>query len=143
MTTKNPVQRFDMDAEDIDRLMSAFYARIRAHDTLGPIFIRAVGAPGDPHWKDHEAKIASFWRNAILMDREYRGSPMQAHFLNGEVKPEHFEPWLDLFHMTARDVLSPDKAASICALADRIGKGLRWGLESATENRLGEVPNLR
>lgn len=142
MAAPNPLQRFDMEREDIDRLMAAFYARIRRHEVLGPIFLRAVGPESDrAAWQAHEAKIASFWRNAILMDREYQGSPMQAHLQNGEVEPGHFELWLALFHETARDVLTPEKAASISALAERVGKGLRWGLESARP-LTGGVPIL-
>jgi hemoglobin len=140
MTDQNPLQRFDMDREDIDRLMRAFYARIRRHEVLGPIFARAVSPEDGPEWRAHEDKIASFWRNAILMDREYRGSPMQAHVTNGEVRPEHFPMWLEVFHETARDVLPPEKAASMSALAERIGRGLRWGLESVLEREADAGP---
>lgn len=143
MTLPNPLQRFDMDPEDIDRLMRVFYTRIRAHDVLGPIFARAIAPEDGPDWRAHEAKIASFWRNAIQIDRDYRGSPMQAHFMNGEVRPEHFPLWLELFHDTAREVLSPQKAASISALAERIGQGLRWGLESASARHDQGPPKLR
>ncbi|MBV7408445.1 group III truncated hemoglobin [Maritimibacter sp. DP1N21-5] len=144
MTDQSPLQRFPMEREDIDRLMTAFYARIRKHKVLGPIFARAIAPENGPEWKVHEEKIASFWRNAILMDRDYRGSPMQAHVTNGEVMPEHFPLWLEVFHETARDVLPPEKAASMSALAERIGQGLRWGLESVQE-RQGQSgpPNLR
>lgn len=143
MNDQNPLQRFDMDREDIDRLMRAFYARIRAHDVLGPIFARAISAQDGDEWRAHEDKIASFWRNAIQIDREYRGSPMQAHLMNGEVKPEHFPIWLGLFHDTAREVLPAGKAAAISALAERIGQGLRWGLESAQERHDQGPPKLR
>lgn len=137
----NPLQRFPMERAEIDRLVAAFYARVRRHEVLGPIFIRAIGPEGDPHWPEHEAKIASFWRNAILMDREYQGRPMQAHLMNGEVRPEHFALWLDLFEATAHDVLPDDKATPISALARKIGKGLKWGLESATQPQ-GGIPKL-
>lgn len=143
MSEQNPLQRFPMESADIDRLVAAFYTRVRRHEVIGPIFARAISDQNDDTWRAHETKIASFWRNAIQIDRDYRGSPMQAHFMNGEVKPEHFPIWLGLFHDTARDVLTPEKAAAISALADRIGQGLRWGLESAQERHDSGPPNLR
>ena len=143
MNEQNPLQRFPIDREEIDTLMRVFYARMRKHEVLGPIFARAIAPEDGAVWRAHEEKIAGFWRNAILMDRGYQGSPMQAHFQNGEVKPEHFPIWLELFHDTARDVLPPEKAASMSALAERTGKGLRWGLESAQERHDQGPPKLR
>ena len=144
MTDNTPLQRFPMEREDIDRLVHAFYARVRQHEVLGPIFARAIAPDEGPEWAHHDEKIASFWSNAILMDRDYRGSPMQAHVTNCEVMPEHFPIWLGVFHETARDVLPPEKAASMSALADRIGQGLRWGLESLHQ-RMADTgpPKLR
>ena len=65
MSSTNPLQRFDMTVEDIDRLMKAFYGRIRRHEILGPVFLKAVGE-GRDEWIEHESKIASFWRNALF-----------------------------------------------------------------------------
>lgn len=135
------LQRFPMTHEEIDRLMAAFYARIRRHDVLGPIFLRAVGED-DPAWREHEAKIASFWRNAILMDREYSGNPMAVHMMNPEIKVEHFATWLELFRKVAEEVLPPDKARNITGLANRIGQGLSYGVENARRTR-GAPPSLR
>ena len=88
----------------------------------------------------HEAKIAGFWRAAFQIDHSFRGSPMQAHVTTGEVRPEHFPLWLETFHATARDVLPADKAARMSALADRVGQGLRWGLESVLERQNASGP---
>ena len=128
------MQRFEIDSEEIDRLVDAFYARIRNHEILGPIFLRAVGA-GDDVWRRHEAKIASFWRNAVGIDRSYEGTPMRVHLENLEVQPEHFPVWLALFHEVAAEVLPPDRAERICALADRIGQGLAMGLMSGRHDK--------
>ncbi|PIE07103.1 MAG: globin family protein [Rhodobacterales bacterium] len=137
--------KFDIEAQDIDRLVAAFYARVRAHEKLGPVFARAI-APDDhagegPEWRAHEAKIAAFWRNACGLDRSYSGSPMRAHVENPEVRPGMFSSWLDLFGETARDVLTPDKAASITALAERIGQSLRYQVTQRGQDR-GAPPKL-
>jgi hemoglobin len=34
--------------EEIDRLVETFYARVRQHHRLGPIFEKAVGPDGSP-----------------------------------------------------------------------------------------------
>ena len=40
------------------------YAAIHQNPGLGPVFAAHV-----TDWPAHEAKIAAFWRNAILMER--------------------------------------------------------------------------
>lgn len=124
--TPNPMQLFDITAADVDRVVDVFYARIRQHPDLGPVF--AAHIQGD-EWTPHEAKIASFWRNAILKERSYSGNPMQVHMLAGNVKPEHFAKWLGLFDQVLAEELPPATARSFSALAHRIGRGLKLGLE--------------
>jgi hemoglobin len=127
MDKVTPLQRFDMTHDDVNILMTSFYASIRAHSILGPIFETAIAKSGET-WHTHEAKIASFWRNAILMDRNYQGNPMRVHMMNQDIMPEHFPIWLDLFEEAAQQVLSADKATNISALARRIGAGLTFGV---------------
>ncbi|WBU65657.1 group III truncated hemoglobin [Paracoccus aerodenitrificans] len=116
--------RFDITAEEIDRVVAVFYAAIRQDEVLGPVFANHV-----TDWPEHEDKIARFWRNAILSERSYDGSPMRAHMQAGDVKPEHFPLWLALFDKTLRRVLPDHSAEAWSALAHRIGAGLRMGVE--------------
>jgi len=62
--------RFPLTPDQIDRVVTLFYAAIRRHEVLGPIFARHV-----TDWPEHEEKIARFWRNAILAERGYDGNP--------------------------------------------------------------------
>lgn len=116
-----------LTSEQIDRLVAVFYARIRKHNVLGPVFMRAVG-DDDDNWRHHEARIASFWRNASGLDRSFSGNPMRKHLANPEIVPEQFPHWLGLFRQTAKDVLPPAQASEIADLADRIGRSLSMGL---------------
>ena len=116
--------RFPISADDIDQVVIRFYAAVRNDPTLGPIFAHHV-----TDWPAHEAKIAGFWRNAILFERSYDGNPMQAHMRAGNVKPAHFDIWLGLFDQTVTDVLPEMTAQAWSALAHRIGRGLRYGVE--------------
>ena len=120
-------QKFPITEDQIDTLVAAFYARIRVHPELGPVFLRAIGT-SDAAWRAHEARIASFWRNAVGMDRSFSGNPMRKHMENREIVPELFPAWLALFRQTAEEILPREAALGIAALADRIGKGLSFGL---------------
>ena len=129
--------RINVTPEQIDRVVAVFYAAIRRHEVLGPIFGRHV-----TDWPEHEEKIARFWRNAILYERSYDGNPMRTHMQAGDVKAEHFAPWLMLFDETLRRTLPADLAAQWSALAHRIGAGLRMGVEDLRERPTG-APILR
>ncbi|MCB1388801.1 MAG: group III truncated hemoglobin [Rhodobacteraceae bacterium] len=115
--------RFPITAAEIETVVADFYAFVREHPGLGPVFAAHVA-----DWPAHEAKIARFWRNAILFERCYDGNPMQAHIAAGNVRPGMFAPWLGLFDMVLRRNLRPEQAEAWSALAHRIGTGLRAGL---------------
>ena len=95
--------RFDVTADQISRVVQTFYAAVRRHEVLGPVFAGHV-----TDWPAHEERIASFWRNAILYERGYDGNPMQVHRRAGDVKPAHFDDWLMLFDATLIRVLPRD-----------------------------------
>lgn len=118
-----PLARFAITPAEIDRVVAEFYAVVRSHPGLGPVFAAHV-----TDWPAHEEKIARFWRNAIFLERSYDGNPMQAHRDAGNVRPGMFEIWLGLFDSVLRRELPAETAAAWSALAHRIGAGLRYGL---------------
>lgn len=128
--------RFPVTPEQIERVVALFYDRVRAHPMLGPVFAVHV-----TDWPAHEARIAAFWRNAILFERSYDGNPLAVHQRAGNVRPGMFAPWLALFDQTLRDTLPPDTATAWSALAHRIGEGLRYGVTPTTPR--GQPPILR
>lgn len=115
--------RFPIARADIETIVSAFYKRVRQDSILGPVFAQHV-----TDWDAHEAKITLFWANAILMERNYSGNPMQVHAAAANVHADHFTHWLSLFDEVLEDHLPTDIAKSWSALAHRIGRGLRLGL---------------
>lgn len=115
--------RFEISDEDIDRVVAEFYAAVRQHPGLGPVFAAHV-----TDWTAHEAKIVRFWRNAIRAERGYDGNPMEAHRKAGNVRPGMFIPWLGLFDNVLRLNLDVPTAAAWSALAHRIGDSLAMGL---------------
>lgn len=127
------LSRFEISPAEIDTVVASFYAEVRKHSLLGPVFARHVS-----DWPAHEAKIAAFWRNAILFERSYDGNPMAVHKAAGDVKPDMFPIWLVLFDTVLARNLSTHQAESWSALARRIGRGLSHGLADTRG-----VPNLR
>ena len=128
--------RFPISPEQIDQVVAAFYARIRTHPKLGPVFASHV-----TDWPEHEAKIGRFWRNAILLERGYDGNPMAVHAAAGNVRPGMFDDWLALFDETLTQHLPQDTAEQWSVLAHRIGRGLRYGLVDHG-GRYGDVPRF-
>jgi len=133
----HPLARFPITPAEIDAVVAEFYAVVRTHPGLGPVFAAHVS-----DWPAHEAKIAAFWRNAILMERGYDGNPMAVHKAAGNVRPGMFDIWLGLFDSVLKGELPPETAAAWSALAHRIGRGLRYGLVDTAQTASG-APILR
>lgn len=123
----NPLARFPVTADQIDRVMAVFYARIRAHSELGPVFVAHIG-DSDAEWADHIDKIGRFWRNAILRDPVYDGNPMMVHMAARDVKVPHFGPWLEMFEQVVRSELPKGSADAWVTLAQRIARGFKMQL---------------
>ncbi|MEQ9300946.1 MAG: group III truncated hemoglobin [Cyclobacteriaceae bacterium] len=60
--------------EDIDLLVRTFYGKVRAQDSLGPIFTTVI-----TDWEEHMIKLVDFWQTNLLFEPRYKGNPMQAH----------------------------------------------------------------
>lgn len=130
--------RLPLSPDEIARVVTTFYAVVREHPGLGPVFAAHV-----TDWPAHEAKIAGFWANAILHSRSYDGNPLAVHRAAGNVRPGMFEPWLGLFDSVLKRELPPETAAAWSALAHRIGAGLRYGLIDRPLAHPGGPPILR
>ncbi len=121
-----PGPKFPITEDQIEALVTAFYAHARVDPVLGPVFRKAIGTDANA-WRKHEAKIASFWCNAVGLDRSFSGNPMLKHLANPQIVPEQFADWLSLFRRTAEETLPPETAAGIAALSDRIVRSLQMG----------------
>ncbi|HVZ29865.1 MAG TPA: group III truncated hemoglobin [Asticcacaulis sp.] len=119
-----------IDEAFISKLVDEFYARVRVHPHLGPVFNGAV-----EDWPDHLAKLKQFWESVALNAGVYTGRPMQAHLKVKSIEPAHFGEWLFLFEQTLRE-LSPDERAVdyFMVRANRIGESLKLGLFFRPEN---------
>ncbi|WP_069301037.1 group III truncated hemoglobin [Neptunicoccus sediminis] len=125
--------RIPLRRAQIEQVVTAFYARVRRDPVIGPVFLERLSDDAGV-WRSHEAKIADFWANAILHERSYNGNPMMVHSGISTIKPQMFARWLDLFDDTLAQELPDGIAAQWSALAHRIGRGLRMGVEMNTAN---------
>ncbi len=135
MTTNLP-PKFAITRPEIERVVAVFYAQIRAHSMLGPVFATHIS-----DWPPHEAKIARFWASAILHERSYDGNPLEVHIKAGNVQPGMFSVWLGLFDDVLQAELTPDQAAAWSELAHRIGRSLRAGVVDR-DTLPGGIPKL-
>jgi hemoglobin len=113
-----------IDEAYISLLVDAFYARIRAHPVLGPIFATHV-----EDWTVHLPRMKSFWASVALHAGTYAGKPVPAHMKLTGVEPGHFATWLDLFHQTLVDTApSPEAVDYFMERANRIAESLQLAM---------------
>ena len=141
LNVKTAEPRVNVTPDQIAQVVPKFYAKVREHPVLGPVFF-AIISLDDTLWRDHESKITDFWCNSLLNEKRYVGNPMLVHTGISALKPHHFAIWLGIFDQTLTQTLSVKDAQDWSLLAHRIGRGLRLGVDAARKRPDGP-PNLR
>lgn len=100
-------------------LLCYFYADVRQHEEIGPIFAAHVS-----DWPSHLEKIADFWSGATGGPARYSG-PMPFKHLHLHLGERHFQAWLGLWHRHCRAHLTEREAEDLIRLAEGIGLNLR------------------
>jgi hemoglobin len=103
----------------VKRLLRHFYADVRQHNLLGPIFDTKV-----ENWPEHIEKIARFWAQVTGGPAEYFGAMPLRHIPLG-LREEHFTAWLALWEINCRQWLTPGGASEMIAQAHQIARRLR------------------
>jgi len=119
MTTNAPL--FDRlgGREPLLKLLRHFYADVRQHQVLGPIFNARI-----KDWPHHIEKIGDFWSTVCGGPATYNGRMGARHVPLG-LKEEHFQAWLGLWEHNCRVWLAPDFAEGMITLAHQFGDRLR------------------
>ena len=113
-----------IDEPGLERLVHAFYARVREDPELGPIFNRAIA-----DWPEHLEKLHAFWSSVMLTSGRYKGQPVPAHVKHRDhITPALFERWLALWGKTARELMTSEAAAELEAKAARIAESLQLAM---------------
>ncbi len=117
-------QDCQIDEAALERLVPAFYARVRADALLGPLFDDAVH-----DWPDHLERLVAFWSSVMLTSGRYKGSPMAAHLRHrAAITPAMFDRWLAIWGDTTDAMMPPAAAAALQAKAARIAESLQLAL---------------
>jgi hemoglobin len=114
----------EITEESIQRLVDAFYVKVRADAALGPIFARAI--PGD--WEPHLQRMYAFWSSVMLTSGRYKGDPVVKHLVISGMTPELFTRWLTLFDATCRELFDEAVRAAFRVKAERIAESLQLAL---------------
>jgi hemoglobin len=125
-----------IDEALIEQLVRGFYLRVRKDAVLGPIFDSRIA-----EWEPHLQRMCAFWSSVALMSGRYHGQPMRVH-LPLPIDARHFDQWLALFEITARDVCPPKAAEFFIARAHRIAQSLEFGVAAARGIMLGKGDRL-
>lgn len=99
-------------------LLKPFYADVRQHAVIGPIFAAHI-----TDWNAHLAKITEFWALQTGGSSAYRGGFAGAHLALG-LRPDHFQHWLGLWELNSARQLPPREAAEMITLAHEFGRRL-------------------
>jgi len=122
--TADLMEKTGIDDAMIERLVRAFYARVRTDPLIGPIFATRVH-----DWEAHITKLCAFWSSVALMTGRYHGQPMQVH-MRLPVAAEHFDRGIGLFEDTANTLCPPQAASHFIERARRIADSLELGIAS-------------
>lgn len=104
--------------DGIFKLIKSFYADVRQHAVLGPIFNAKI-----QDWPAHLEKIAEFWSLQTGGPSRYRGGFGAAH-IPLELKPDHFQLWLSLWEFNNKRLLAEREAEEMNALAQQFARRL-------------------
>ena len=80
--------------DDIRLIVDEFYARVRADDLIGPVFMEVI-----LEWQPHLDKMYAFWNAVLFGVSGFKGNPFAKH-APLPIEQEHFDRWLELFYRT-------------------------------------------
>lgn len=135
MTSPPPATKSDITGRaDIERMVNAFYERVRTDEMLGFIFDRIA----QTNWQTHLPKMYAFWETVLFRSGGYVGNPLAAH---AKLVPltamgrAQFDRWLTLFCGTVDDLFAGEKAEHIKRCAE--------DMANVIHARINDVPDAR
>ena len=102
--------------ENIKEMVANFYAKVREHRNLSPIFKKFIGK-SETAWDEHIELIADFWATRIINDGGYEGRPLFKHIKMPHFPRERFTDWLALFESALSEAYTPQAAEPFLAMA--------------------------
>lgn len=134
--TAEIVAETGIDEAMIERLVRAFYVKVRDDAVLGPVFEARI-----IDWEPHLQRMCAFWSSVALLTGRCSGQPMAKH-LPLPVDARHFDRWLKLFEATAHEICPPAAADHFVVRAKRIAASLELGIAGQHGVLLGQGERL-
>ncbi|RYD40948.1 MAG: group III truncated hemoglobin [Verrucomicrobiaceae bacterium] len=106
---------------DIEKLVNAFYGKVRADAPLGHVFDGVAKVD----WETHLPKIHAFWETVLFRTGNFRGSPLAVHLKlieQTDMSWPLFERWLELFQETVTDNFAGENAGHIIRCAEDMAR---------------------
>ncbi len=97
---------------EIERLVNAFYEKVRADDRLGFIFTDIAHTD----WAAHLPRMHAFWETVLFGTGGFAGNPVTAHAKlvpRTEMGRAQFDRWLLLFERTVDELFHGERADHI------------------------------
>lgn len=95
--------------QDVELLVTRFYDKVKADDTIGYIFNELAKV----NWEKHLPIMFNFWENVLFYTGSYEGNPMDIHQHLHRAAPltkEHFNRWNELFIETVDELFEGKNA---------------------------------
>jgi len=114
------------DREDLLKVVSSFYSKIKTNKDLGHIFTQAIP---ENEWEEHMQKITDFWHSALFGSATYSGSPADKHVQldktnNYSLNHEHFKTWLTYWNSNLDSLFTGETATNMKLRAEKMASGL-------------------
>ena len=98
--SESRAEKLCITTEQIEKIVSVFYAKIQQDEILGPIFEKEM----TEDWDHHLVKMNSFWATVMFGKGSYKGNPLLVHGKIQQLTKAHFDHWLCLFESTLKEV---------------------------------------
>lgn len=98
--------------KDIEKLVNAFYNKIKTDPVIGYLFTEVAKV----NWETHLPQMYNFWENILFCTANYSGNPMMKHkelHEKSAMNQEQFVHWTLLFTVTVDNLFEGQKAEEI------------------------------
>lgn len=95
--------------KDIEKLVNAFYAKIKEDKLLQSFFTNPEGF----NWEKHLNTMYNFWENMLFFSGNYEGNPLHLHrhlHQLTNIKKSHIQRWNKLFSDTVDELYAGKNA---------------------------------
>lgn len=121
--------------DDIFRLVSTFYIKVRKNDSIGHFFNDSI-----KEWDAHLEKLTLFWESNLFLKTKYLGNPLQVHNevdlkYNNTITEIHFGIWLNLWFETIDELFVGEMAEKAKQRARKMSTFLYLNIFESKNNK--------